>query len=112
MSLTKEDILNKMKKQNRTYWICLSIFALIMASLCYFNHRNNNVFKFRNSIIKSVFDTEKNLIENGVLIESNITDLMNKYSYEQTLYSVKPLKLKYWYTEEEIKKIIGEDSIM
>lgn len=28
-----------------------------------------------------------------------------KYDYEKLLYSVKPLKLCYWFTEEEIKEI-------
>lgn len=30
---------------------------------------------------------------------------MDKYTYEQMLYSFKPLKIESWYTEEEIKRI-------
>lgn len=29
----------------------------------------------------------------------------SKYSYEELLYSVKPLKLRYWFTKEELQEI-------
>lgn len=29
----------------------------------------------------------------------------DKHSYDRMLYSLKPLKLKYWFTDEEIKEI-------
>lgn len=29
----------------------------------------------------------------------------NKYTFKQMLFSIKPLKLKYWYTKEELDKI-------
>lgn len=28
--------------------------------------------------------------------------IVDKWTYEQMLFSLKPLKLKYWYTDEEI----------
>lgn len=33
------------------------------------------------------------------------TKLNDKHSYEDMLFSFKPLKLKYWFTEEELRGI-------
>lgn len=33
--------------------------------------------------------------------------LTQKHSFNRMIYSFKPLKLKYWYTEEEIKIMMG-----
>lgn len=32
-----------------------------------------------------------------------------RYSYSKMLFSFKPLKLKYWFTEEEIKELLGDE---
>jgi hypothetical protein len=33
--------------------------------------------------------------------------ILDKYPYDEMLYSFKPLKLKYWFTDEEIKLLMN-----
>ncbi|MDE5902806.1 MAG: hypothetical protein K2H21_06270 [Muribaculaceae bacterium] len=34
-------------------------------------------------------------------------DIVERYSYDRMLYSLRPLKLEAWFTEEEIKILTG-----
>lgn len=69
--------------------------------------RNNEVAKFRYYLID--LSTEY-IIKH--LRDPNLTELKNpyiwllgKYSYDEMLYSKKPLTLEAWFTESEIKEI-------
>ena len=67
--------------------VIISMYVLI---------RNNKVYKFRTHLI--------NLIYKGVannFLEKK--ELLDKYTYNNMLYSFKPLKFKYWFTEKELK---------
>lgn len=59
--------------------------------------RNGKVCDFRIKFIK--FANLANYKE--------VIKLHDKYSYEEMLYSFKPLKLEAWFTEEEIKILKG-----
>lgn len=71
-----------------TIGIIISMYVLI---------RNAKVYKFRSYLI--------NLIYNNVDVNNFWTarKLFDKHTYEKMLYSFKPLKMEYWFTEEELK---------
>lgn len=75
------------------------LFALIVC--LYVLVRNNKTYNFRMYILDCIYNNYKS--EDYFRYIS----LYNKYSYEDILYSFKPLKLKYWYSEEEIKILKG-----
>ena len=79
------------------------LFSLLLVSIigigvcCYMLWRNNKVCDFRIKIIES-----------GSLANwHQVKMLHDKYTHDQMLYSIKPLKLKYWFTEQEIKILKG-----
>lgn len=68
--------------------------------------RNHKVYIFKNKIaeltyafcMRHLFDSKERSIDAWDWF-------CNKYTYEEMLYSNKPLTLEEWYTEEEIKRI-------
>lgn len=65
--------------------------------------RNQLVWGFRIKLTKLCYARE---LEHTDKYDFEYTlDLNNKYSYTRMLFSFKPLKLKYWFTEEEIKEL-------
>ena len=85
------------------------VLLILFTILClYFLIRNNKVCEFRISIGNKIYNNFLILIEDSVeeagkYYTSACKEVCNKYTYDQMLYSFKPLKLKYWFTEEEIK---------
>lgn len=79
------------------------LFSLLLVSIiglgvsCYMLWRNNKVYDFRIKII------------DGITLANwrDAKKLYDKYSYGDMLYSIKPLKLEAWFTEEEIKILKG-----
>jgi len=63
--------------------------AVVFAWLMYIMYRNGRVCKFRVSIINQP--------------GSNWHELVRKHHYVKMLLIPKPLKLKYWFTKEEIE---------
>lgn len=90
-------------------FICLSI--LLVLSI-YFLIRNDNVLDFRLNYVRNAYDylyktlhcciNEEDLYEYDKLCDI-VWDAIDRYSYEKMLFSFKPLKLEYWFTEEEIE---------
>lgn len=72
--------------------IILSTYTLI---------RNEKVYKFRQYILSLCVTYFYKHLEDENIIET-WDALYKKWSYEEMLKSFKPLKLKNWYTEEEI----------
>ena len=76
--------------------VCISIIffidCLILFGCIYFFSRNKKVCEFRLYIL----DLNPNKIRACI-------KLYKKYSYEQMLFSFKPLRLEFWFTEEELK---------
>ena len=96
----------------KTIVLILLIVCYLMMALCiYFLFRNNSVRDFLLKINDAVHNNIINWYEeSGNTYDGeehdrriNMRDkIMNKYSYEQFLYSFKPLKLEYWFTDDEI----------
>lgn len=94
--------------------ICIIILVLCsvaLAATTYLGFRNFKVRNFCTSLIEMSYMYEmrrlRDLKEFGTerQTRSAFDWFASKYSYEQFLYSLKPLKLEYWYTEEELKEI-------
>lgn len=88
---------------------CLCIGLLFLST--YMLRRNEKVKDFCFSLVDMAYEYEirrlKEYAESGEeRTEENAFDwFANKHSYEDYLYSFKPLKLESWFTEEEIKEI-------
>lgn len=80
------------------------LYALIAIQICLFGvsiyilNRNEKVYDFRIGIIKDV--------PWGHWWKAK--EILDKYTYEDMLYSIKPLKLESWYTDDEIKILTGK----
>jgi len=96
--------------------LVLSI-ALILIGLCFYVlHRNNKVYRFNVGLgdflfgeMKRILNTYKDDCEfhedenNYNYIKEKVQLLLDKHSYNEYLYSFKPLKLEKWFTEEELE---------
>lgn len=58
--------------------------------------RNNKVHKFRTHLINLIYKDGANNFWEKI-------ELLDKYTYENMLYSFKPLKMEYWFTDDELK---------
>ena len=91
--------------------------ALILIILClYVLHRNNKVYHFNVELSNFLFDEMKRILNtykddcefhkdenNYNYIKEKVQLLLDKHSYNEYLYSFKPLKLEKWFTEEELE---------
>ena len=78
--------------------ILITLIIILLISL-YLVKRNNKVCDFQIAIINMVFSKTN---------WENREYLLKKNSYNKMLFHVKPLQLKYWYTEEEINLLTKE----
>lgn len=84
------------------------INVLIMCTIgiiisIYLLNRNSKVYKFRSYItIKFIYKVNANNRWNAMR-------LLDKHTYEKMLFSLKPLKMEYWFTKEELK-LLGYES--
>lgn len=69
--------------------------------------RNQEAYDFRISLLDLASRHDARRIDDGTFKEEDNALLwfFHKYTYEQMLYSDKPLTLEAWYTEEEINRI-------
>lgn len=84
--------------------ILLTFLAFCLGGMvlsCYRLYRNDKVYKFRCEIIDLEFERHLEAIRQGLFFKH--LHLVDKHSYDDMLYSFKPLKLENWFTEEEIK---------
>lgn len=80
------------------------LFAFGWVCCAYFLCRSQKVSKFRRKIKNLSFNWSIEHLEE----DSAFNWFFNKMpSYEKMLFSVKPLKLKTYFTEEEIKRIMS-----
>ena len=83
--------------------LIIGISLLAFASSLYFATRNERVCLFREMLsdmayeyqMRHIYDSRKNAFQ----------WFCNKHSYGEMLYSFKPLKLEYWFTEIELYEI-------
>ena len=97
--------------------IVLILCVALMILDIYFLIRNNKVLVFKTSVLHcsyNVLDHFLKSLKNDKELSNrydeykNLQDIVykiNSISYEKMLFSIKPLKLKYWFTESEIRLI-------
>lgn len=87
--------------------VLICIFLVIIELIqIYLSERAYKLYYFRMELISMAHDYNVRRINEGDLNYNNAYNWFYlKYDYEKLLYSVKPLKLCYWFTEEEIKEI-------
>ena len=105
--------------------ICMSIIGVLIIVLIYFLFRNNKVFIFRVTVLRFSYKALENYIlsmpEEDFIRQqdeynrlNDLVEHINESSYTKMLFSIKPLKLKYWFNEEEIefiRKGMGKSNI-
>ena len=97
--------------------IILILLLLILLGFCfYLLYRNDKVFYFLIELSSSLFNESERILNtykddnefhedkiNYKYIEEKIQDLLDKNSYNKYLFSFKPLKIKNWFTEEDLE---------
>ena len=73
------------------------LFLLVGFSF-YFSWRNNQVFAYRNQLFV------QRLWMDYDIHQEYIDSIENRYTYMEMVFSFKPIKSRYWYTEEENQK--------
>lgn len=89
----------------KIFLLTLIIIQLYIIYICFI--RNIKVYKFRRYIAGLIYLKSLNMLNNNIPMEEidHLWDIINNVSYNEMLYSFKPLKLEYWFTKEEIEKI-------
>lgn len=91
--------------------IAVVLFSLLGIALLYNSYilyRNMKVGRFRMMLISMVNTAAEKAIYRGEYDIEKYYGLCDKYSYNDMLFSFKPLTLEAWYVEEEIKMLKGE----
>lgn len=96
-----KDYKNIEKMKRKTYLLPLITMYIIVAILFGLLIRNNHILIFRNKLLWHDWNNIPVLSEEYATYR---TDIYEKYSYNQYLFSFKPLKVEYWFTTEEIEK--------
>lgn len=83
--------------------LSLPVFYIVMwtiiSFLFYFGvYRNNLTYSFRYRLVWQTLALKADKIQEYK------DSIYSRYSYTDFMFSFKPLKVKYWYTEEEIEK--------
>jgi hypothetical protein len=78
--------------------VIISMYVLI---------RNNKVFKFRVYIADLIYSRAYDMINDGASHRDvfGLWDMLDDISYEEMLYSFKPLKMECWFTDDELKSL-------
>lgn len=89
----------------------LNIITLVIAiSTLLITYRMSRVSEFRIQILDMQFHycqrrIEEGTITNDIELDNAYKMFIDKYSYFRMVFSFKPLKLEYWYTQEEINEL-------
>lgn len=86
----------------------------------WFLKRNSEVYNFRRIIADTLYARTKSKTDyifkqtnwkDKLIEEKNLNDynLLDKYTYDDMLYSFKPLKLEKWYTKEELEDMFNRN---
>ena len=78
--------------------VIISMYVLI---------RNNKVCKFRMYIADLIYSRACDMINDGAYHGDifGLWDMLDDISYEEMLYSFKPLKMECWFTDDELKSL-------
>ena len=83
--------------------IILALLVFGWIASFYILIRNQLVFRFFTKLINMSHEYElRHLLEHH---NDAFEWFCDKHSYNRMLFSLKPLKLKYWFSDEEIKEI-------
>ncbi len=83
--------------------VFIMIFLLFLLITCdYLQYRERKVWEFRSTIKELCIQY---LRRHPFCEMYEMVLFYNKYTFKQMLFSIKPLKLEYWYTKEELDKI-------
>lgn len=78
-------------------------FLLLSVASIYFTIRIKYVHAFLNKASDMAYEYEVRHVQDPH--DDAFLWFAHKHSYERVLFSLKPLKLEYWYTKEELEKI-------
>ena len=102
----------------------MEITILVLATVCivglaicfYFETRNNEVYEFRLKVIDKVYDKINKKIfsykgdeeftahyDEYKEYRNKLKKIQQRYTYDEMLYSLKPLKMEKWFTPEELE---------
>ena len=85
----------------------LAILFITLVIFIYLDIRNDRVYVFSKHIINCSHEEVQRVIYEDIdrakQLYRRLDEIYNRDSYDKMLYSIKPLKVKYWFTEEEIK---------
>lgn len=95
-------------------WIDIVIWCLVFSPVIvgiilykYLDYRGKKICDFRAMIARLCLEYDIRHLHHEDIYQFMYSEqwFLNKYNYEQMLFSIKPLKLEYWYTKEELDKI-------
>ena len=86
------------RRTNLSLHIPYIVLATIILFFYYGLYRNEQTYLFRHRLRWQALALKADKFQ-----EYN-DSICSRYSYNDFMYSFKPLKVKYWYTEEEIEK--------
>ena len=83
----------------------LIVCSIGLISSMYLLIRNKKVCEFRVYIVDLIYSKLCNMIADEASYQDNsyLWDMLKDISYEEMLFSFKPLKMECWFTEEELK---------
>ena len=81
--------------------IASGILVLFILSEIILQIRVDCVYSFRNKLLGMSAEYNFKVSSN----DDAFKWFLNKWTFNQMVFSLKPLKLKYWFTEEELNKI-------
>ena len=85
----------------------LAILFMAIVIAVYLDLRDDRVFAFSKHIIDCSHDEIQRVLyedkDRGKQLLEQFKKIYDQNTYDRMLYSIKPLKVKYWFTEEEIK---------
>lgn len=85
----------------------ISIIIITFILLIYLLIRNERVYKFKMILYNlSKQYNLRSINKSGYIINNAYKWFYNKWHYLTILFSFKPLKLRYWYTEDELTEIL------
>lgn len=83
------------------------ILCIFLAASGYTLARNHFVWKFRGKIIDLCHEHNIRKLKEGLDYESAYEWFYDKHSYYKMVFSFKPLELEYWWTKEEIERLMN-----
>lgn len=86
--------------------------SILLVFAVYFLIRNDKVLYFRLNYTRNAYNylyktlhccIDEEDLDEYYKLRNRVYNTIDRYSYNKILFSFKPLKLEYWFTEEEIK---------